>query len=602
MVDEAARTPSPAPANDMALLFYHLDVLLGPAPRHSGVYLPDSPLSSSTLSDDLANQPLSLFNNPAHNGSFACALAAKAAPLKKVQEAPEVSKVQEGGAHPIPTRVQQHRWPPLKLAQKTTTACTCGRNTPGGGGGWLHISNDSKPAGEPTANILLKQKATPANYLATTLSRSKPAPVPAAQSPSSTPIPHVVFIVQTPANTPAAPSSAPGPAVPVPTAPPAEPTTPPSAPSGEPNHEMSMELVREAGGGGGMPRDVPSTARKQRGAGGRRWRQRAMLRAEHGAQKDGEVGGWEVWEAGRAEHGARCGRREAEMPRDVPRMGAFPPAYQPVASILDNDTSAQQKFLAMKAGIPNIAPRGTLDGNFTQARAAYDPADPYCWWMYGQCVTPKLSGLKPDVASVLEPRTLGYGFDDGPNCSHNAFYDYSTEQNQKATMFYIGSNVITFPLEAKRAIVDGHEVCVYTWSHPAMTATTNEGAFAELWYTMQAIKLVTGFTPTCWRPPYGDVDDRIRYIAAQLGLETILWKYDSNDWAEADGVPAATVQANYDWLMANVTAGTFDSIGAIILTHELNNFTMQMAIDNHPKLAAAFDVRPPFTQSYPILC
>ncbi|KAJ7496432.1 hypothetical protein FB451DRAFT_1549583, partial [Mycena latifolia] len=81
MADEAARTPPPAPANDTALLFYHPDILLGPAPRHSGVYLPDSPLSSSALSD--ANQPLSLFNNPAHNGSFPCALAAKAALLKK---------------------------------------------------------------------------------------------------------------------------------------------------------------------------------------------------------------------------------------------------------------------------------------------------------------------------------------------------------------------------------------------------------------------------------------------------------------------------------------------------------------------------------------
>jgi hypothetical protein len=32
-----------------------------------------------------------------------------------------------------------------------------------------------------------------------------------------------------------------------------------------------------------------------------------------------------------------------------------------------------------------------------------------------------------------------------------------------------------------------------------MTAFTNEQAFAELWYTMQSIKLVTGYTPTCWR-------------------------------------------------------------------------------------------------------
>jgi hypothetical protein len=32
-----------------------------------------------------------------------------------------------------------------------------------------------------------------------------------------------------------------------------------------------------------------------------------------------------------------------------------------------------------------------------------------------------------------------------------------------------------------------------------MTAFNNEQAFGELWFTMQAIKLVTGYTPTCWR-------------------------------------------------------------------------------------------------------
>ena len=28
---------------------------------------------------------------------------------------------------------------------------------------------------------------------------------------------------------------------------------------------------------------------------------------------------------------------------------------------------------------------------------------------------------------------------------------------------------------------------------------------------MRAIKVVTGVTPTCWRPPYGDVDVRVMF-------------------------------------------------------------------------------------------
>ncbi|EEB97590.1 hypothetical protein MPER_03059, partial [Moniliophthora perniciosa FA553] len=101
----------------------------------------------------------------------------------------------------------------------------------------------------------------------------------------------------------------------------------------------------------------------------------------------------------------------------------------------------------------------------------------------------------------------------------------------KATMFFIGSNVLGWPLQAKRAFEDGtgHEICVHGWSHKAMTGFTNEEAWAELYYTMQAIKVVTGATPTCFRPPLGDIDDRIRYIAHSLGLKTMLWKYDTYD-------------------------------------------------------------------------
>ncbi|KAJ7260430.1 carbohydrate esterase family 4 protein [Mycena haematopus] len=276
-----------------------------------------------------------------------------------------------------------------------------------------------------------------------------------------------------------------------------------------------------------------------------------------------------------------------DYPPVTSAMSSFPGIWDYAATILPNDAAGLAKFASMNSSIPKIAPRGTLTGDLSGV--TYSDSDPDCWWTYSNCVTPKLSGLAPDIADVPEPKTLGYGFDDGPYCGHNVFYDYLASQNQKATMFYIGSNVMDYPLEAQRAVVDGHQICVHTWSHNYMTATSNEGAFAELWYAMKAIKLVTGVTPTCWRPPYGDVDDRIRYIATQLGLETIIWKYDSNDWAEGtNGVTQADVQANYDALMSNATAGAFNTVGAIMLTHELTNFTMQMAIDNHPKLAAAF--------------
>ena len=54
---------------------------------------------------------------------------------------------------------------------------------------------------------------------------------------------------------------------------------------------------------------------------------------------------------------------------------------------------------------------------------------------------------------------MGLGFDDGPNCTHNLFYNFLSSQSQKATMFYNRSSVLDWPLEAQRAIADGHEIC-----------------------------------------------------------------------------------------------------------------------------------------------
>ncbi|KAK0190104.1 carbohydrate esterase family 4 protein [Armillaria mellea] len=268
------------------------------------------------------------------------------------------------------------------------------------------------------------------------------------------------------------------------------------------------------------------------------------------------------------------------------QISSFPPIWQP-ATILSGDTTAQAKWQSISGSIPtNIS--GTPSGNFSDV--SYTAADPDCWWSYHQCVNPKLEGIPPDIAVVPEPDTLGYGFDDGPNCSHNAFYQYLTDQDQKATMFYIGSNVIDWPLEAQRAVADGHEICVHTWSHRYMTALESTDAFAELYYSKwPPIKLVTDVTPTCWRPPFGDVDDRIRAIANALGLQTILWKYDSFDWKAGTGnVTTDTVDANYQSLIDDVKNGVFSTVRAIILTHELNNYTMSTAMKWYPQLKDAF--------------
>ncbi|KAH9475005.1 Chitin deacetylase [Psilocybe cubensis] len=291
-------------------------------------------------------------------------------------------------------------------------------------------------------------------------------------------------------------------------------------------------------------------------------------------------------------------------------LASFPPIWGP-ATILPEDGNALAKWASIKANVPDIPPKGDLQGNTTGLD--YPAEDPDCWWTNTKCMTPKAAGLPPDVSIMPEPRTLGYGFDDGPNCSHNAFYDYLQSQDQKAiwtAMFYIGSNVMDWPMETRRAVADGHEICVHSWSHHYMTAFSSEDAFAELYYSeckhvghlMQAVKIAAGVTPTCWRPPFGDVDDRIRAIANGLGLRTILWEYDSQDWqyGVTPGVTEDMVDNEYQAMINDAKKGKFDKVGTMILAHELDDWTMNEARKFYPLLKEVFDHIVPVAVGYNI--
>jgi peptidoglycan/xylan/chitin deacetylase (PgdA/CDA1 family) len=64
---------------------------------------------------------------------------------------------------------------------------------------------------------------------------------------------------------------------------------------------------------------------------------------------------------------------------------------------------------------------------------------------------------------------------------------------------------------------------VHTWSHHPLTTLTNEQIIAELGWTRKAIKDVAGVSPLTMRPPYGDIDDRVRAISMAMDLTPVIW-------------------------------------------------------------------------------
>ncbi|KAI7906997.1 chitin deacetylase 2 [Cokeromyces recurvatus] len=236
---------------------------------------------------------------------------------------------------------------------------------------------------------------------------------------------------------------------------------------------------------------------------------------------------------------------------------------------------------------PDIPVRTAVDGVLDMS--GYNAtADPDCWWSASGCVTPKLPDVNKDIYYCPEPETWGLTYDDGPNCSHNAFYDFLQEKELKATLFYIGSNVIDWPYGAMRGIKDGHQIACHTWSHPLMTTFTNEEVLAEFYYAQKAIKLATGLTPRFWRPPYGDIDNRVRWIATQLGLTAVVWSEDTNDWSAVSPATIPPVEQNYEAFIEMGKNGTFAETGNIVLSHELTNITMSLAMKYLPDIMSSY--------------
>ncbi|OAD79925.1 carbohydrate esterase family 4 protein, partial [Phycomyces blakesleeanus NRRL 1555(-)] len=283
--------------------------------------------------------------------------------------------------------------------------------------------------------------------------------------------------------------------------------------------------------------------------------------------------------------------------KDYPPTWATPPVDGPdIEKVLE---SIDWEY------VPNIPVRNsTSSGDLDMSK--YDVlVDDSCWWSATGCVEPKLDYLPVDIYECPAPGHFGLTYDDGPmvpNKSEDSssdsweepdLYKFLNENDQKATLFYVGSNVALYPDIAKRAIDSGHDICLHTWSHPPMTTRTNEQIVAELYWNLRAIKEATGITSKCWRPPYGDVDDRVRGIAHQMGLRTVLWTRDSQDWqldSPGSTLTPKDVDGYFEQWIADQVAGKNNDNGHIGLQHELSDTTVRVAMKWLPRMQEAFNV------------
>jgi len=258
----------------------------------------------------------------------------------------------------------------------------------------------------------------------------------------------------------------------------------------------------------------------------------------------------------------------------------WPELDRPVANAEDDPNVQIWMNQIDWTAIPDYDPTGEGGcSNTTFNQEAIDQAGPddRCWWTCGGCTR------NTDVTFCPDQGTWGLSYDDGPAPYTPKLLNYMDAADLKSTFFVVGSRVISRPEILQYEYMAGHQIAVHTWSHFSLTTLTDAEIVAEFGYSKKAIQEVIGVTPKYMRPPYGDMDDRVRFISMQMGLTPIIWTqyegraFDTQDWQiEGGTVNTSTVVDNFADILS--MAPDMDN-GFIVLEHDLYPQAVDLAVD-----------------------
>jgi peptidoglycan-N-acetylglucosamine deacetylase len=138
------------------------------------------------------------------------------------------------------------------------------------------------------------------------------------------------------------------------------------------------------------------------------------------------------------------------------------------------------------------------------------------------------------VRSASSGNHVAITFDDGPSPDYTANILTTLEQNHTpATFFVVGSNVQRYPSTVQREVNDGDAIGIHTYDHPYMSLISPTARAWELTATIQVIHAAAGPNDCLryWRPPFDDYDADVLTLTNAMGLTTVTWSVDPQDWA-----------------------------------------------------------------------
>lgn len=169
-------------------------------------------------------------------------------------------------------------------------------------------------------------------------------------------------------------------------------------------------------------------------------------------------------------------------------------------------------------------------------------------------------------------KSVALTFDDGPNGEKTNKIVKLLEQNKAHATFFMVGNKMEYGKETILNVLNkGNEIGSHSYSHKNMKRMKIEDIMSDEEKTKEIFNNITGREIIYTRPPYGNINQKIK---ESLNTIFINWNLDTEDWLHRDK------EYIVNYVMENV------SDGSIILMHDLYDTTVEAVEELLPKLYA----------------
>lgn len=130
---------------------------------------------------------------------------------------------------------------------------------------------------------------------------------------------------------------------------------------------------------------------------------------------------------------------------------------------------------------------------------------------------------------VIDPKlpVVALTFDDGPSKYTKDIINTLKVNNVNATFFVLGNKVKIYKDIISESIKNGNEIGNHSYNHKWLSKLSTNELLDQINKTQDILKSTVNYTPTCFRPTYGSVNNRIR---KNIDLSITLWTVDTKDW------------------------------------------------------------------------